>query len=126
MRQPLEPLVDLNYGENMKKIPTQNLVLPELIVEYEKQRMTTRFEPGDFDNLPEGPLPPVEEAEWILEDHEAQGEMYRELADSASFELRQRKGTRALYIVEVSADGGLVTARCSDGSYTATTGRPVL
>jgi len=54
MRQPLEPLVDLNYGENMKKIPTQNLVPPELIVEYEKQRMTTRFEPGDFDNLPRG------------------------------------------------------------------------
>lgn len=42
-------------------------------------------------------------------------EMYADLDASAVFELRQRNGTRMLYVVEVSEDGKTVTARARLG-----------
>jgi hypothetical protein len=110
----------------MKHVPVKHRVPPELIEEYERERTMVRFEPGDLDlDEAEGFETATAEAEYWLLDSDLNREMWDELRDSVTFELRQRKGTKMLYVVEVSEDGETVLTRASDGMYGARVGKPI-
>src|SRR5712691_10319124 len=98
----------------MKEVRVTQRVPPELIANYERERTVVRFEPGDLEG-PTAPSGPVEEADWILLESDLNREMWEELDASVSFELRQRKGTTMLYVIEISEDGKTVLTRASDG-----------
>jgi len=110
----------------VKEIRVKHRVPPALIEAYECGHLEgVQFEPGDFDVADE-PSGPVEEAEWILFQSDIDRYDLEERRDRVSFELTQRKGTRVLYVIEVSEDGKTVVIRTSDGSTGAHHGRPMV
>jgi hypothetical protein len=113
----------------VKHVAVSHKVPPELIEEYERERTVVQFEPGDFESQDFDPEQGFEsvaaEAEYVLLESDLNREMWDELRDSVRVELRQRKGTTMLYVVEVSEDGQTVRTRASDGTYGAQMGRPV-
>src|SRR6266404_3427044 len=104
--------------KTLKHVPAKHEVPPELIEEYERDRTVVQFEPGDLevDDI-QGFETVAGEAEYVLLESDLNREMWDELNDSVLVELRQRKGTKMLYVVEVSEDGKTVHTRASDGTY---------
>jgi uncharacterized membrane-anchored protein YhcB (DUF1043 family) len=95
------------------------------MVEDGRERTVVKFEPGDLDPDQQGFESVSDEAEYMLLESDLNREMWDELSDSVALELRQRKGTKMLYVVEVSEDGKTVLTRASDGTYGAQMGKPI-
>jgi hypothetical protein len=109
----------------MKQERVRHKVPPELIAEYEEERTEVRLDLADIAAAKE-PDGPVEMAEWFLLDSDLHREHWKELAESVTVELRQRKGTKMLYVIEVDDEGNVVRIRASDGSHGAQAVRPAV
>jgi hypothetical protein len=109
----------------VKEERVRHVVPPELIAEYERERTVVQLEPGDLEAAEE-PTGPVEAAEYFLLESDLNRELWDELSESVTFELRQRKGTRMLCVVEVAEDGERVRVRASDGTYSVQAARPTV
>jgi hypothetical protein len=116
---PAEGVCEVEGGSVKFKVP------PELITDYERERVEPKM---DFSNLPtEKELDEYSEQEvldgfeGILIDEEIRSEMaqemHEEISASVICEIRQRMGTRMLYVIEVSDDGEKIFICSSDGSY---------
>lgn len=108
----------------MKHVPVSQKVPPELIEDYERERTEVVFEPGDLADAKE-PETVTEAAEYFLIESDTNRDMWADLNASASFELIQPKGTKVLYVIEVSEDGEAVSYRTSDGRRGATQGKAI-
>ena len=98
---------------------------PELIADYERERvMGVQFDPSDWEEEPTE-YDPVKEADWITYDDVLQQDAVLERHESVSLELQQRKGTKMLYVVEVSKDGKRVRTYASDGTSGIQVGKRV-
>jgi hypothetical protein len=101
-------------------------VPPELIADYERERIGgVQFEPNELEEEPTD-YDPVREADWITYEDVLNHETVDELRQSVAFQLRQERGTRMLYVVEVSEDGAKVRTYASDGSSGVQAGERVI